>query len=113
MPVNFVLFKGLFRALSSRISSLQSSRKQGADKIHDVDEQSGSGPPAEHGRILPPVPKGTMVTLRSIIKNVFSSSVERSTKGTSEKALTDMSSFDEGKDEYHAHLRQVESAQLP
>ncbi|KAL9624243.1 MAG: hypothetical protein Q9160_001490 [Pyrenula sp. 1 TL-2023] len=115
MPVNFILFKGAYQRLGQSISSLRNSYffKRSAEEVSS--ENSWPLPAAERhqghlNKELPPVPKGTMLTLRSMMRGVFGtrgSFVDQSTLRRSEMVETNISAMNTnpGKDDYHVYLR--------
>lgn len=108
MPVIFVLFKEAFQKIQIKLPSLYYSRfRRGAKGTSSEDSLRLAQQPREQEE-LAAVPKGTMITLRSIIKNVFGSTTENGTR-EDEVVLSNMSNFDAGRDTYHARLRDIGS----
>lgn len=107
MPVTFVLFKGIFQKMRIRMFTWPYIRLW---KRHDAMPSNDDVLPLPAQNVqLPQVPGGTLRTLRSKIRNVFKSSIGKSTTGGDSVTLTNMSDFAAGEDEYHAHLQDLET----
>ncbi|KAL9106194.1 MAG: hypothetical protein Q9227_008727 [Pyrenula ochraceoflavens] len=109
MPVNFILFKNALHRILNKVSSDPNNKKI-SDSAADNSPSPPDAVPTSLQQWLPRVPQGALVTLRSLVRDVFASTLGSSSEGSrhSERALTHASSIDATKDEYHEHLRKAD-----
>lgn len=108
MPVTFPLFKGAFQRLRVKFSSLHETflyKRRTPEASHEGVHRLRTTPPRHEE--LPNVSGGKMLTLRLMFKNVFSSSLGKSTLEDDEMKLTNLSEFDPRREGYHAYIQAV------